>query len=49
MTISSPGFALFTAACIDYPGWTKISAAVPVLEPNVKIRKANAKVMNMFI
>jgi len=49
MTISSPGLALFIAACIDSPGWTKISTAIPVLEFNVKIKKATAKAINLFI
>jgi hypothetical protein len=47
--ITSPevAFALFTAACIESPGWTKISA-VPIPEPS-KIRKAANKIINLFM
>jgi hypothetical protein len=49
MTISSPELALFTTDCIDSPGWTVSSTAVPILEPIKKIRKAAAKVTNLLI
>jgi hypothetical protein len=47
--ISSPETALFIAVCIDSPEWTEIWAAAPGLEPNVKMRRANAKAINLFI
>jgi hypothetical protein len=49
MTISSPEVALFTADCIDSPGWTVSSAAVQILEQKEKITRATAKVKNLFI
>jgi hypothetical protein len=49
MTISSPEVALFTTDCIDSPGWTVSSTAAPMLEPNVKITIATAKVTNLSI
>lgn len=49
MTISSPELALLIAACIDSLGRTKNSPAIPVLEFNVKIKKATAKAINLFI
>jgi hypothetical protein len=49
MVILSPEFALFTAVCIELPGWTKISAAVPIPDINTKMRKAHIKVVNLFI
>lgn len=49
MRISSPGVALFTAVCIEPPGWTEISAAVTIPEPDIKIRKTASNVINLFI
>ena len=34
---------------MDSPGWTRISAAIPVQEFNEKMKKAIAKVINLFI
>ena len=45
----SPELALFTAACIEPEGWTKISAAPPVPEIKIKIKKVNSKVVNLVI
>jgi hypothetical protein len=49
MIISSPEVALFTAICIEPPGWTEISAAVTIPEPDIKIRKTASNIINLFI
>jgi len=47
--IISPEVELSRAVCIELPGLTKISAAVPIPDINNKMRKANSKVVNFFI
>jgi hypothetical protein len=48
--ITSPevAFELFTATCIESPGWTRISAEVPIPENDIKIRMVRNKVVNFF-
>jgi hypothetical protein len=45
----SPGFELFTAVCIEFPGLTIISAAAPIPDIDVNIRIATNKAVNFFI
>lgn len=47
--IISPELALSTAACIEPGDWTIISAAFPIPEINIKIKKVNNKVINLLI
>jgi hypothetical protein len=47
--IVSPELALFTAACIEFPGWTIISAADPLPEINTKIRKIPSRMTSLFL
>lgn len=49
MIITSPGFALSTAVCIELPGSTIISAADPIPEINSKRKKANGKMSNLSL
>jgi hypothetical protein len=45
----SPEVALLIEVCIEFPGWTNISAAAPIPEIDAKTRKAANKVINLFI
>ncbi len=45
----SPELALFTAVCIEFPGWTIISAADPLPEINIKIRKIPSRMTSLFL
>jgi len=49
MIISSYGLALLTAVCIEFPGWTIISAADPTPEINSKRKIAIDKTSNFLI
>jgi len=48
MVITSPELAVFMAVCIEFPGWTIISAAAPMPEINDKMRKTISKTGNLF-
>ncbi|MGB9928479.1 MAG: hypothetical protein ACPK85_08750 [Methanosarcina sp.] len=45
----SSDVVLLRTPCMDSPGWTRKSAAIPVQEFKEKIKKAIAKVINLFI
>lgn len=49
MIIISPETALSTAAWIESPGCTKVSAAVTIPEPAIIIRKNKKRIISLFI
>ena len=49
MVIVSPELELLMAVCIEFPGWTIISAADPIPEINTKIRKIPSKMISLFL
>jgi len=49
MVITSPELAVSTADCIESPGWTIISAAVPIPTHNIKMREVISKTVNLLL